>query len=159
VTFGLTAAALFKLTHPAGLRTTSLLPHAFDATSPTESGALSLVLLVLAVALGFAGLKVRPRSWALVGSAGAMSITSLALVTVTLVATEENPSPPDGARLVPYALPLAVALLGLGIAGRGARLYLAEGATRKIAAFPVAMIGGALAFLAFEMSALISLFQ
>src|SRR5690606_36210639 len=57
------AAALMKVAHRAGGRSlASLLPHAFDATSVNQSGTFALVTFVLAITLGYAGLKLAPRA-------------------------------------------------------------------------------------------------
>ena len=72
-------------------------------------------VFVLAIAIGFLGLKLEPRSYAMVASAGALVLASLAMVTVTLVSTDENPGPADGALLMPYLLPLAMLSLGIGV--------------------------------------------
>jgi len=149
-----TIALLAKLVHHRGGRNVmSLLPHAFDASSTIQSGAFALTALVLAIALGFTGLKLHPRSYGMAGSAVALVLTSLAMVTVTLVSTDEQPSPPDGALLIPYVVPLAVFLLGLGIAGRGPSLFLRGGGRRVIAAF-AGLVGGAIVFVAIEISVL-----
>ena len=87
-----------------------------------------------------------------------MLLASLAMVTVTLVATEENPSPPDGALLVPYVVPVAMIGLAIGIAGRAARLFMAGGAGPKAAAVPACAVAGALAFVAVETSVIASMF-
>lgn len=153
------AAGLVKFAHRHGGRAvTSILPHAFDGTSAAEAGVVSAVTLVLAIVLGFAGLRMRPRSWAVVVSGGAMLLASLAMVTVTLVSTEDNPSPPDGALLLPYVVPLALLSLAVGVAGRATHVFGGEGVGRKLAAVPIAAVAGALAFLAVETSGLASLF-
>jgi hypothetical protein len=147
------AFALFHYVHHArGIDVTRTLPHAFDGTSATESGALSLVSLVVAVVLAYAGLKLRPYAWAIVAAAGAMLLLTLAMVTVTLASTGENPTPPDGALLVPYLLPAALLMLGLGIVARAARLFALGGGARRGASVPVAAIAGAILFIAFEAS-------
>ena len=97
------------------------LPHAFDGTSATESGALALVSLVVAVTVVFVGLRIRPHAWAIVVAGGMLLLLALAMVTVTLASTGENRTPPDGALLVPYLLPGGLVLLALGIAGRAGR--------------------------------------
>lgn len=159
VVAGGAAAALVKLAHRAGGRAiAAMLPHAFDATSALQSGIVSGVLLVLSIGLGFAGLRLRPRSWAMVVSGGAMLLASLAMVTVTLLSTEENPGDVDGVLVIPYLVPLATFALALGVAGRAARLFAREGAASKLAAVPAAAIAGALAFLAIETSPLAGLF-
>jgi hypothetical protein len=149
-----TTGALAKLAHRRGGRNIlSFLPHAFDATSTVQSGAFAIGALVVAIAIGFIGLKLTPRSYAMLGSAAALLVGSLAMVTVTLVSTDENPIPPDGALLIPYVIPAGLFLLGLGIAGRGPSLFLAGGA-RRIAAGAAALCGGAIVFAALEISAL-----
>jgi len=148
------AFALFRFVKPHGLSPTKLLPHAFDGTSAPESGVVALTGLVLAIALGFAGIKAAPRSWAWVGSGAAMLLLSLAMVTVTLASTGENPEPPDGALLVPYLAPAALLMLGLGVGGRAAALFARRGIGRKLGAIPVAAIAGAICFVAFAASKL-----
>ena len=150
VLFAGTLAGLVKLAHHAGGRDLMrLLPHAFDASSTPQSGAVAGGALVLAIAVGFIGLKLRPRSYAMLGSAAALVLTSLAMVTVTLVSTEEHPTPPDGALLIPYIVPFAVLLLGLGIAGRGPSLFL-RGGGRRASSVLAAVAGGAIVFAAIE---------
>jgi hypothetical protein len=151
-----TVALLMKLVHRRGGRSViGLLPHVFDATSTVKSGAFALAALVAAIAVGFIGVKAYPRSYAMLGSAGMLLIASLAMVTVTLVSTDENPSPPDGALLIPYVVPLALVLLGIGIAGRGLVMFL-RGGVRRAAPLLVGAIGGALVFAGIELSALAS---
>lgn len=147
-------AALVKLVHRSGGRSVlALLPHAFDATSATQSGAVALGALAIAIGLGFYGVKSTPRSYASIAAAALLLVASLAMVTVTLVATDENPGHADGALLIPYLIPLALVALGAGIAGRSLSLFLAGGASRA-AAVATALIGGALAFWGVELSAL-----
>jgi hypothetical protein len=151
-------ALLFKLAHRQGGRSLiAMLPHAFDATTTVQSGAVSLVALALAIAIGFIGVKARPRSWAMFGSAVMILLASLAMVTVTLVSTEEHPAPPDGALLIPYVVPASLVLLGLGVARRGVGLFL-DGGGRRAATVLVAAVGGALVFAGIELSALASRF-
>lgn len=150
VLFAAAFAALGKLVHRAGGRSvTTLLPHAFDGTSVEHSGIVSGAALVIAIVLGFIGFRLRPRSWAFVVAGGAMLLTALAMVTITLVSTEDNPSPPDGALLIPWVVPIALVALAVGFVMR---------ARMKPATIPLAGIAGALAFLAFETSKLASLF-
>lgn len=158
--FAGTAGALVRFAHRAGgLSMTAPLPHAFDGTSAAHSGGVALTSLALALVVGGVGLKVHPRSWALVGSGGAMLVTALAMVTVTLASTGENPMPPDGVLLLPYLVPLSLAALALGIGGRGRQLMLDEAIGKRIAGVPVAALAGAIAFLAFEVSRLSSLLR
>jgi peptidoglycan/LPS O-acetylase OafA/YrhL len=111
-----------------------------------------------AIVLGYAALKARPRSYALLVASATTLLASLAMVTVTLVATDEHPSPPDGALLVPYVVPVALVALGLGVGGRGAVLFRRGGVGRRLLSPAVAAVGGAIAFAAFELSRLASLF-
>lgn len=153
-----TALLLVKTLHRHGGRNfVALMPHAFDASSTMLSGAFALTSLVLAIALGFIAFRLEPRSYAMVGSSTLLVITSLAMVTVTLVSLEEHHAPADGALLIPYVLPLAILLLGLGIVGRGPSHLLRGGSGRGIAAL-VGIAGGALAFLAIETSKVARLF-
>jgi len=157
VGFALALGALIKLAHrPGGRSVVSLLPHAFDATSSTQSGIFALASLALAIGLGFAGLKMHPRSYAITGSAAAVLLAALAMVTVTLIATEEHPPPPDGALLIPYLVPLALLLLGLGTVGRGALAFLDGGAARRAFAVALGALGGVFVFAAIELSALLN---
>lgn len=155
VPFGLAAGtvlALVKTVHRRGGRNfMALLPHAFDASSTVQSGAFALTALVLAITLGVIAFRLEPRSYAMVGSSTMLVLTSLAMVTVTLVSLEEHRSPADGALLIPYLVPLAILLLGLGIAGRGPSRFL--GGDRAIAAL-VGVAGGTLGFVAIELSKL-----
>ncbi|MBX3198520.1 MAG: hypothetical protein KF894_10340 [Labilithrix sp.] len=151
-----TLVGLVKLVHrPGGWRPMALMPHAFDATSTAESGAFAGIAFVLAITIGSIGVKVIPQSYAMVVSATGLVVASLAMVTVTLVSTEEHPSPPDGALLIPYVVPFAVLCLGLGVAGRGPPLFL-RGGVRRLTSALAAIAGGALVFAAIEMSSLAS---
>ena len=69
---GLAAAVvpLVKYIHrPGWLLVTKLLPHAYDATSLAQAGTVAGVLLVGSIAVGYMGIKARPRSWSMVISA------------------------------------------------------------------------------------------
>ena len=148
-----TAFSLWKYVyHARGFDITRALPHAFDGTSATESGVISLVALVVAVALGFVGLKLRPHAWAIVGAGGLMLLVAIAMVTVTLGSTGENSVPPDGGLLVPYLLPASVLFSALGLAGRAGRRFAVAYGARKAVMLPMAAIAGVLAYLAFETS-------
>lgn len=149
VLFAGSIAALVKLAHrPGGRAMSSILPHAFDGTSVLQAGSAAGVSLVLAILLGFIGFRMKPRSWAFVVSGGAMLFASLAMVTVTLVSTESNETPPDGALLIPWVVPFSIAALALGLALR---------ARHRFATLPLALLAGVLAFLALETSKLASL--
>lgn|GEM_PF-2774376 len=150
---GGTAFSLWKYVyHARGFDITRALPHAFDGTSATESGVISLVALVVAVALGFVGLKLRPHAWTIVGAGGLMLLLAIAMVTVTLGSTGENSVPPDGGLLVPYLLPASVLFSALGLAGRAGRRFAVAYGGRKAVMLPMAVIAGVLAYLAFETS-------
>lgn len=150
VAFAGTFAALVKLAHRAGGRAlTSIMPHAFDGTSVAHAGTVAGASFVLAIILGFIGFRLKPRSWAFVVSSGFMLLASLAMVTVTLVSTENNETPPDGSLLVPWVVPVALFALAIGLGAR---------ARMKLAFLPLALLGGALAFLAFEVSKLAASF-
>ena len=150
---GATAFALWKYVHHAGgFDVMRAMPHAFDGTSATESGALSLVALVIAVAVGFAGLRFKPHAWAVIAAGGVLLLLALAMVTVTLASTGENPTPPDGALLVPYLFPAAVLMFAIGVEGRAARLFSAGHGARRFSSIPLAALAGAIAFFAFEAS-------
>lgn len=146
-------APLLKLVHHAGAwSVTKLLPHAFDATSLAQSGAVAFVLLVASIAFGYLGIKARPRSWATIGSAFVLLISSLAMVTVALVATDENPSPADGARLIPYSLPFALVLLGLGVSTRGQEPFY-DGGAKRLWPLVAGLGGGLLVYAGIALSA------
>lgn len=156
---GATLALLARFVHRQGGREiVGLAPSAFDGTSAMGSGAVAIGALVVAIAIGFVGLRWTPRSYAMLGSGASMLVASLAMVTVTLVAMDENPSPADGALLIPYVVPFALFLLGAGVVGRSRVLFLAGGAARRAAAVVAALVGGAVVFTAIEASALASLF-
>lgn len=152
---GIAAAVvpLVKYIHkPGRLLITKLLPHAYDATSLAQSGAVAGTLLVASIALGYLGIKRRPKSWGMMLSAVVTLISSLAMVTVALVATDEQPTPPDGARLIPYAIPLAFVLLGLGIAGGGQQRYYYGGA-RRVLPLVMGLVGGLIIYAGVALSA------
>lgn len=143
--------------HGAGTSPTSLLPSAFDGTSAAASGAVALSSLVLAIAIGFFGVRARTRSWVLVGSASLVLLLALAMVTVTLASSGERGPPPDGALLVPWLAPLAVALGGVDVVVRSAKRFTNAYGAAKLAAVPVALVAGALLFAAAESSRFASL--
>ena len=150
---GATAFSLWKYVyHARGFDITRALPHAFNGTSATESGVISLVGLVAAIGLGFAGLKLRPHAWAIVASGGLMLLLAIAMVTVALGSSGENSVPPDGGLLVPYLLPASVLVLSLGLVGRAGRRFAVGQGARKALTLPFAMIAGAVGYLAFEVS-------
>ncbi len=155
--FAGTAAALFRFVHRAGGRSlTALLPHAFDGLSATDSGAVALVALVVAATVIFVGLRLKPHAWFVVLSGGALLLLALAMVTVTLASTGDNPTPPDGVLLVPFLAPAALAFLALGMAGRAGRIMGRADGARRLGGVPLAVLAGALAFVAFEVSHLAS---
>lgn len=144
-------AGLVRVAHRPGRSFAALLPHAFDATSAKQSGAFALTALALSIAIGYGGLKARGRSWAMVSSAAMLLIAALAMVTVTLVATDETPTPADGALLIPYVMPLAIVLFGFGVASRGLPFFHDRGA-RRVLTLVVGLLGGALIFAGIELS-------
>lgn len=153
VVTGGAAFGLVRSVHkPGGFSPMAHLPHAFDGTSMTSSGVVSLVTLALAITLGFLGMRLRPRSWAFVASAAVLFFMALAMVTVALASTGENSAPPDGALLLPYMIPAFVALFGLGVMGRAANAFTREGALPKLATIPLAALAGAILFAAYETS-------
>jgi hypothetical protein len=119
----------------------ALAPHAFDATSLVGSGVFGGIFLVTSIAIGYLGIRARPRSWGMMASGVVLLIALLLMVTIALVATDESPQPPDAARLVPYVVPLGAILLGLGIAGRGQEPYL-DGGARRALPFVFGLAGG-----------------
>lgn len=150
--FGGTAGALHHFVHrPGGRSLTALLPHAFDGLSATDSGAVAVVTLVVAAIVIFVGLRLRPHAWLVVLSGGALLLMALAMVTVTLASTGDNPTPPDGVLLVPFLAPASLLLLALGMTTRAGRMMARGG---RVSAVPLAVLAGALAFVAFEVSRL-----
>lgn len=147
-------AGLLKVVHRAGRSVVGLLPRAFDATSTVSSGAVAISLLIAAITVGFIGVKGHPRSWAMISSAASLLIGSLAMVTVTLVSTEENPTPPDGALLMPWVVPMGLAFLGLGIAGRAMSMFAWGGVKRRVLAPLLAILAAVVFFGGVELSAL-----
>ena len=140
-------AAAFGLLRGAKLRPLSITQvpeHAFDGSSAIESGAVAVAALIAAIAIGWFGVKGTPRSWPMVGGAGALLLISLAMVTVALGATGEATAPPDGVLLLPYLSPLVVLGIGLGALARAAWLFQHRVISRKLAALPVAALAGAL---------------
>lgn len=149
--FGGALYALLRHAHRPGRTFTGLLPHAFDATSLVQSAGVAIACIVVGVLLGALGLKLRPRSLGMLGAAALLLLMALAMVTVALVATEEG-APADGALLVPYLLPTAVALLGLGVAHRARFLFRDGGVGARVLAPVVSALGGAAVFAALEFS-------
>lgn len=146
-------AGLLRVAHrPAGRAVTGALPMAFDGSSAIASGAVALSSLVLAVALGTVGVRAKTKSWLLVGAASLVMLLSLAMVTVTLASSGETSAPPDGALLVPWLAPFAMLLGGIDVVVRGARAFVSGEGAGKLRGLPVALVGGALVFLAVETS-------
>lgn len=155
VILGGVAFALVRFAHRAqGIKVVGLLPHAFDGSSAMQSGVVSGVAIVLAVAFGFIGLKTTPRSWALVGSAVASMLIGLAMVTVMLASTGEGGAPPDGALLVPYLTPFVIAGISLTFGVRAGWLFADRRIGRKLLSVPVAALGGVVMYVAYETSKL-----
>ncbi len=149
---GATYALLRYVHRRGGIDFRLVAPHAFDGSSATESLVVALVMVVVAVTVGFVGLRLKPHAWSIVAAAGVMLLIALAMVTVGLASSGENPTPPDGVLLVPYLLPASLALLSLGVAGTAARTFARGGAARRVAAIPLAAIAGGVAFAAYELS-------
>jgi hypothetical protein len=151
--FAAVFAPLVKTLHrPGAYAILKVAPHAFDATSTVLSGITSGVMLIASIAVGYIGLRRRiDRSYAMAVAAGLLLLTCLAMVTVTLVSTDEVPQPPDGARLIPYLVPAAILLLGLGTMGRGVRPFFRGGARRALS-FVFGVLGGAIAYAALALS-------
>jgi hypothetical protein len=150
---GGTAFSLWKYVyHAHGFDVTRAMPHAFDGTSAPASGVISLVALVVAIGIGFVGLKLKPYAWTVVAAGGATLLLAIAMITVTLGSTGENSVPPDGGLLVPYLLPLAVLLVSLGIVGRAGRRFAVAYGARKALVLPIAAIAGVVGYVAFEVS-------
>ncbi len=136
---------------PDGIAMKNVWPHAFDGTSAPESGVVAVTTLLLAVASGFAGVKLRPRSWPLVGSATGLLLMALAMVTVTLASGEEG-TPPDGVRLLPFLVPIVLLGIGLDLAMRARILFRSESIVRKLVGGPVVFVAALFAYLAYETS-------
>lgn len=145
--------ALYRYVHRrGGIDFRIVAPHAFDGSSAIESLAIALASIAFAVTLGFIGLRLKPHSWLMLASGGVVLLLGLAMVTVGLASSGENPTPPDGVLLVPYLLPVALLLLALGVAGRAARAFSGGSTAGRVATIPLAAIAGAIAFAAFELS-------
>jgi hypothetical protein len=86
-------------------------------------------------------------------SACVILLSSLAMVTVALVSTDESPGPPDGARLMPYTIPLAFILLGLGVSSRGQYPYY-DGGAKRFLPLVAGLGGGLLIYIGVALSAL-----
>jgi hypothetical protein len=142
-------AALYPLVrylHYAGkFSLVKRVPHAFDATSLVQAGIFGGVFLVTSIAMGYLGIRARPRSKGMILSGLLLLIGLLAQVTIALISTDEQPEPPDAGRLIPYLIPGAFILLGFGIAGRGQEPYY-DGGARRVLPFVYGLIGGAVAF-------------
>ncbi len=143
---------LHQLHRTGGRNVTAALPSAFDGSSATSSGAVALVSLAIALAVGFVGLKLKPHAWAITASGGALLLLALAMVTVTLASTGESPTPPDGVLLVPYLVPASLLLFAAGLYERSIRVFARREGARRGAALPLAALAGALAFAAVETS-------
>ena len=151
--FGGAAAAGYMYLHRSGGRQPmGLLPHAWDGTSMKTAAAVSLAMFVLAMAFGIWGFITRPRTWGFVLAGGLMLIESLGMVTVALASSGESGVPPDGALLVPWLTPAFLVLIGLGVSTRGAAMWVRGGWGRRLATLPVGAIGGAIAFVGYEIS-------
>ena len=151
---GFSALFITLAHHPSGMPVKRMWPHAFDGTSATSSGAVSVTTLILAVAAGYAGVKLRPRSWALVATATGLLLTALAMVTVTLASGEAG-TPPDGVMLLPFLVPVALLGLGLDLAMRARILFRSASSVRKIVGGPLIVVAALFAYLAYETSFLV----
>jgi hypothetical protein len=123
--FGGAGYALVRFAHRgAGWRFLKLAPAAFDGSSMGWSGGMAVGLIAVAAALGVFGWLARPRSWGyFLGALGAL-VSGAAMVTVTMAITPEGlETPPDGARLLPWILPI----VPLGVALRWVRSAWTKG--------------------------------
>src|SRR5207249_2492295 len=101
--------ALLRWIHrAAGWRVMPFITPAFDGTSVLWSGAAVVVSVAAAITLAIAAARARPPSIGYGLAAVTMLVIGIAAVTVLFsVSPEGRPEePPDGGRLVPWALPL-----------------------------------------------------
>lgn len=147
------AAACFVYLHRSGGRNPmGLLPHAWDGKSMMTAAIVSVVMFVFSMTFGIWGLFSRPRTWPFVAAGGVMLLESLGMVTVALTSSGADGAPPDGALLVPWLTPTFLALVGLGVASRAAVLWIRGGWARRLATLPLGALGGAIAFVGYEIS-------
>jgi hypothetical protein len=149
---GAAAAGYMYIHRSGGRQPMGLLPHAWDGTSMKTAAAVSLAMFVLSMAFGIWGFITRPRTWGFVLAGGLMLLQSLGMVTVALASSGESGVPPDGALLVPWLTPAFLVLLGLGVSSRAATMWERGGWGRRLATLPVGAIGGAIAFVGYEIS-------
>jgi hypothetical protein len=141
------------LHHPEGWRLARLLPSAVDGTSQATSGAMAALFVVLGIVVGAAALIRERRSHGLLVSALGLLVSAIAFMIVTASTTPagEVGPPPEGAFLIPLALPLAPAGLALFAWGSGVRLWRDGGEVGK--ALALSALGGASLFAAVELFA------
>ncbi len=137
----------------------AMMPRAFDGSSQKHSGVAAFAAFVAALFLTYIGVRLRPVSRLMVASSAVMFLVSLAMVTVVLAASPSNPVPPDGARLIPYMVPLALLISGLATALRAVPLGLSHGLGVLLASLMVGAVGGALTFVALQTSPFAATFR
>lgn len=157
VTLTTFAGLSWSLHRQGGVSLLHLAPSAFDGRSLAASGAVVAGFFASALLVGALALRRAPRSRSLIASAIVLLLAMLGMLTVALAATEENPLPPDGALVVPFLIPAALAFMALA-AFLAARLrFRREGAAPKGRAVLFAALAGALSFAALELSPLAAL--
>jgi hypothetical protein len=140
--------------HAAGYSVVPLVPAAFDGGSAAWSGGAALVALAGAVGFAIAGMYAKPRSVGYLVSGLGMVIAAVAMITVTVsVSPDGAPEiPPDGGRLVPWAL----AVVPFGVACRFVRnawaaAYEDAFAKERFQSALWALAAGAVAFVGVEL--------
>ncbi len=136
-----------------GWDATSPMRPALDGGSALFSGALSLGTLAVCITLAIMAMYARPRSLGYLVASVGMLVVAIAAMTITFsVGPDGAPEiPPNGAALVPWALPVAP----LGVALRLTRNAYdrcaeGEGLSRFIGCL-LAACAGAVAFVAAEL--------
>jgi hypothetical protein len=155
VGFAGAAAPLLRHAHHAwGWRLPSIVQPALDGASAIWSGAAALLTLALTILLTIMGSYARPRSGGYLFSALGMLVMAISLIIITFsVGPNGVPEvPPDGARLIPLALPAVPLGIGLRQLGNAWRACERRRAGPRLAGLFVAGLAAALIFAAVELT-------
>jgi hypothetical protein len=155
--FGLGAGAagypLWRFAHrAAGWNATRPLRAVLEGHSTLWSSASALVALTLTVMFAIFAWYARPKSLGYFASALALFLVAFTLMFIALSSGHEaDPSAPDSAPLVRWAIPIAVLGVALRVFGNGVRACGRREGARRIAGFFHGVLFTAVAFCATEL--------
>jgi hypothetical protein len=148
------AAPLVRFVHrSAGWGLPSVCHYALDGGSAIWSGSASMATLALTIVLTIIGTYARPRSYGYLIAALGMLLVAISLIIITFSVSPEGPPeiPPDGARLVPWVLPVIPFGIGLRLLRNAWASCEDREALPRLKGFCIAGLAAATLFIALEL--------